>query len=69
MINVITGPISNKLTLTVWTEYMTNHKEIRKSFKKYDLVIDKGKIITAVSVLVLLILFILFMLYLGDVFK
>ncbi len=46
---------------------MSDNDEVRKSFKKHDLVIDKGKIVTTVVVLSLMVLFFLFMLYLADV--
>lgn len=43
-------------------------KEFRKSKKKYDLVIDKGRVLSAIIVLIILILGTLFMFYLADVF-
>jgi hypothetical protein len=43
-------------------------KEVRKHFGKYDLVIDKVKIINVVVVLIAFIAFMLFMFYLADVF-
>jgi hypothetical protein len=43
-------------------------KEFRKSFKKYDLVIDSGKIFTVVIFLIVLTAFTFFMLYLAGVF-
>lgn len=46
---------------------MSKNDGILKSFKKYDFVIDKGKIFTTVVVLLMMILFFFFMLYLGDV--
>jgi hypothetical protein len=46
-----------------------NQKVFRKSFKNYDLEIDKGKIYTVIVVIVGLILFMLFMFYLAGIFK
>ena len=44
-------------------------KEFRKSFKKYDLIIDSSKIIIVIIFLIVLTAFTFFMLYLAGVFK
>ena len=44
-------------------------KEYRRSFKNYDLVIDKGKVIAAIVIVIMIFLYTLFLFYLGDVFK
>lgn len=46
-----------------------NQKEFRKSFKNYDLVIDKGKIYVVIVVIIVMTLFTMFMFYLAGVFK
>lgn len=43
-------------------------KEFRKRFKNYDIIIDKGKVVTAIVVVSMIILFTLFLFYLADVF-
>lgn len=49
-------------------EQTSTPDEYRKSFKKYDIVIDKTKIYTVIVIIVALTGFMLFMFYLADVF-
>ena len=46
-----------------------NPKEFPKKFKKYDLVIDKGTIFTAIIGVIFIFLGLLFMIYLSGAFK